>query len=137
MLLKIRCYLSHKEQGFTFSLENTILEKVRAIVKIWSKRKISRKSEFSVYGIVQSCKLGDLKKYTLTFKFLSQLIFCHFASKLQSTTIKSELWFFEANWNKINNNDNDNNNNNNSNNNNNTFLAFEVFVSAPFFRFWI
>ena len=91
MLLKIRCYLSHKEQGFTFSLENTILEKVRAIVKIWSKRKISKKSEFSVYGIVQSCKLGDLKKYTLTFKFLSQLIFCHFASKLQSSKLQSKL----------------------------------------------
>ena len=88
MLLKIK---SHKEQGFTFSLENTILEKVRAIVKIWSKRKISKKSEFSVYGIVQSCKLGDLKKYTLTFKFLSQLIFCHFASKLQSSKLQSKL----------------------------------------------
>ena len=56
-----------KKQGFTLFVENTNLEKVTTTVKIRSKRTLSEISEFSILGIGQNRKLGNLGKFLLNF----------------------------------------------------------------------
>ena len=54
---------SHKEQGFTLFAENANSEKATNTVKIWSKRTLSEISEFSILGVGQNEKLGNLGNF--------------------------------------------------------------------------
>ena len=59
---------SHKKkQGFTLFAENANSEKVTNTVKIWSKKKLSEISEFSILGIGQYRKLGNLGNFIFFF----------------------------------------------------------------------
>ena len=59
---------SHKKkQGFTLFAENVNSEKVTNTVKIWSKKKLSEISEFSILGIGKNWKLGNLRNFISFF----------------------------------------------------------------------
>ena len=63
MWIKIK---SHKKAMLhSPSLENTNLKKVTAIIKIRSKRKLSKIFEFSILGIGQNGKLGNFEIFFL------------------------------------------------------------------------
>ena len=59
---------SHKKkQGFTLFAENVNSEKVTNTVKIWSRKKLSEISEFSILGIGKNRKLGNLGNFISFF----------------------------------------------------------------------
>ena len=68
---------SHKKNKASLSLslplENTDLEKVTATIKIWNERKLSEISKFSILGIGQNKKLGNLGNFFCFSKSISHL----------------------------------------------------------------
>ena len=77
---------------------------ITTTLKVWSKRTVSKISEFLILDLGQNRKLGNLVIFfsSLTFKFLSQFIFCCFwilnYNKSQNLKWKNtflDFWVFD------------------------------------------